>query len=119
MSSSAQQYAPAFAQVPGTNIQVATPQSTTDQIAQFLNAIVDHPTVREHLDGVRYRVLGTRAIENLDKEVEAHDSLRATAIIFDYTNNRSLEVTADFPAAEALSIISSLTNSPGRYPISS
>jgi hypothetical protein len=52
-------------------------------------------------------VLGTRAIENLDKEAAAHDTLRATAIIFDYTNNRSLEVTADFPAAEALSIISS------------
>jgi len=107
MSSSAPQYAPAFAQVPGTNIQVATAQSTTDQIGQFLSAIVDHPTLREHLDGVRYRVLGTRAIENLDKEVAAHDTLRATAIIFDYTNNRSLEVTADFPAAEALSIISS------------
>src|SRR3984893_1201881 len=107
MSSNAQQYAPAFAQAAGTNIQVATPQSTTDQIGQFLSAIVDHPTLREHLDGVRYRVLGTRAIENLDKEVAAHDTLRATAIIFDYTNNRSLEVTADFPAAEALSIISS------------
>src|SRR5437879_5083902 len=59
---------PSSTPVPGVNISNTQPyQPTTEQIGVFLNNLLTQPDVRQYLDNVRYRVLFTRAIENLDK----------------------------------------------------
>ena len=58
-------------------------------------AVLDHPSVKEYLDGTRHRLLNVRL---LDAEVEGKpdepmppDRYRAT--IYDYTNNRAVVAT--------------------------
>ena len=58
-------------------------------------AVLDHPSVQEYLDGTRHRLLSVRL---LDAEVEGKpdepvppDRYRAT--IYDYTNNRAVVAT--------------------------
>src|SRR5262245_33461008 len=79
-------------------------QVNSEHIGSFLNNLLAQPAVQQHLDGVRYRVLYTQAIENLDKSVVAAQPRRWAAVIYDYTNNRTLEARADFPAATNVSV---------------
>src|SRR3712207_8551309 len=58
-------------------------------------AVLDHPSVQEYLDGTRHRLLNVRL---LDSEIEGKpdepvppDRYRAT--IYDYTNNRAVVAT--------------------------
>src|SRR3712207_3282492 len=58
-------------------------------------AVLDHPSVKEYLDGTRHRLLNVRL---LDAEVEGKpdepappDRYRAT--IYDYTNNQAVVAT--------------------------
>src|SRR5947207_2047422 len=81
-----------------------TEQVTSEQIGSFLNNLLAQPAVQQHLEGVRYRVLYTQAIENLDKSVVAAQPSRWSLVIYDYTNNRTLEAAADFPAATNMSV---------------
>ncbi len=81
-----------------------TEQVTSEQIGSFLNNLLTQPAVQQHLDGVRYRVLYTQAIENLDKSVVTAHPSRWSSVIYDYTNNRTLEAAADFPAATNVSL---------------
>jgi len=79
-------------------------QVNSEHIGSFLNNLLAQPAVQQHLDGVRYRVLYTQAIENLDKSVVAAQPRRWVSVIYDYTNNRTLEAAADFPAATNVSV---------------
>ena len=90
---------------PGANVDAApAEQRTPEQIGAFLNDLLTQPAVQQHLGGVRYRILYTQAIENLDKSAVAAQPSRWSSVIYDYTNNRTLEAAADFPAATNVSV---------------
>jgi hypothetical protein len=92
----------------GANVSVASPgQPTTEQIGVFLNNLFTQSAVRQYLDGVRHRVLYTQAIENLDKDANQSQSVRWSSVIYDYTNNRTLEAVADFPQASGATVTAS------------
>ena len=85
-----------------TNVLSTQPEGPTlEQAETFLSNLLGQPAVQQQLDGVRYRVLSTQAasLEDLDKDAKPPDPARWSSVIFDYTNNRALEATADFPAA--------------------
>jgi hypothetical protein len=58
-------------------------------------AVLDHPSVKEHLDGTRHRLLTVRLLdaefEGKPDEPSPPDCYRAT--IYDYTNNRAVVAT--------------------------
>ncbi len=93
-----------------TNVLSTQPEGPTlEQAETFLSNLFGQPAVQQQLDGVRYRVLSTQAasLEDLDKDAKPPDPARWSSVIFDYTNNRALEATADFPAASNVSIATS------------
>ena len=63
-----------------------------DEVSQI---VLDHPSVKEHLDGTRHRLLSVRlldpAVEGKPDEPMPPDRYRAT--IYDYTNNRVVLAT--------------------------
>lgn len=83
---------------------VQTDGPTPEQVGAFQHNLLEHAIVRGHLSGVRYRVLSTATIETLDKHSEERPASRRMATIYDYTNNRALQVEADFPGAENLAV---------------
>ena len=67
MTDANQSNPPSSTPVPSVNISVASSdQLMSEKIIVFLNILPAQPTIRQYLDGVRYRVLSTQAIENLD-----------------------------------------------------
>jgi hypothetical protein len=90
---------------PGANVSAPpAEQPPREQIGAFLNNLLTQHAVQQHLDGIRYRVLYTQAIENLDKSVAVVQPSRWSSVIYDYANNRTLETAADFPAATNVSV---------------
>jgi hypothetical protein len=89
----------------GANAPFVTAEPPTEQqVGLFLNNLLTQPVVQQSLAGVRYRVLFARAIENLDKDASQTQTGRWSAQIYDYTNNQTLEVAADFPLSTNASV---------------
>jgi hypothetical protein len=78
-----------------------------DPAGVFLSNLLMQPAVQQYLDGNRYRILFSQVIENLDKESTTTGPARWSSTIYDYTNNRTLEVVADFPPATGATVTAS------------
>src|SRR5438552_8046787 len=101
---------PALNPASTTNVLSTQPDGPSmEQTGTFLSNLLGQPAVQQQLDGVRYRVMSTQAapLEDLDKDAKPPDPPRWSSVIFDYTNNRTLVATADFPAATNVSIATS------------
>lgn len=90
----------------GTDILIRRAQGpTADELGDFVGALLDQPSVASVLNGVRYRVLAIRTVENGEKFAAATTGQnRYSVLIFDYTNNRSLEAIASYPEASQIQI---------------
>src|SRR5438105_10557430 len=99
---------------PATNNIQATPTNaaSAEQVSAFHTNLLNHPALLQQLSGVRYRILSTLSLESEEKDTVT-DALspNRSAVIYDYSNNRSLEVSADFPAAANISV-STTSNQP-------
>jgi hypothetical protein len=95
------------------NIQAAPANTASaDQLSTFQTNLLDQPALRQQLTGVRYRLLSTQPIESGEKDpVATTQTPRWSAVIYDYSNNRSVEASADFPSA-ANTTISTTSNQP-------
>jgi Cu2+-containing amine oxidase len=82
------------------NIQ-ATPidAAAADQLSAFQANLLNQAELQRQLAGVRYRLLSTLPIESGDKDSASAQPARWSALIYDYTNNRVVEASADFPSA--------------------
>jgi hypothetical protein len=101
---------PGWTQPEGADILVRpAPGPTAEELNAFVGALLDQPLVAAELNGVRYRVLGVQALEREEKteDDETGMTARYSVLIFDYTNNRSLEATATYPDAADVRIASS------------
>src|SRR5260370_18553882 len=83
-----------------TNI-LATPidAAAVDQLSAFQANLLNHAELQRQLAGVRYRLLSTLPIESGEKDSASAQPARWSALIYDYTNNRVVEASADFPSA--------------------
>ena len=99
--------APDWAHPEGTDILIGPAVGpTADELDAFIGATLDHPLVAAMLAGVRYRVLSTLPVESAEKQAAPDPQpTRYNVMIFDYTNNRSIEATATFPRASDAQVV--------------
>src|SRR3954447_24805226 len=103
MSQSNHPQPPDLVQTEGTNIQTGIAQTEAADLDGFLHTILENRAVREQLGGLRYRVLGTRTM-GPSKDTDGIDASRTCALVYDYTNNRMLEIAVDTVDSEHANI---------------
>lgn len=95
-----------LAQVEGTNISGALRSAVTQaQIQDFAKKVVAHPDLSLHLKDVQHRLLSLEPVETFDrKEAGETEHREWTAVIYDYTNQQTIQVRAEFPDAAKVAV---------------
>lgn len=94
-----------LSRVEGANINAALRSALTHkELQDFAKKILAHKELVPLLKNVQHRILSIEPVEALDKEAGPQEHREAITTIYDYTNNQTLHVRGEFPAAGKIAV---------------
>jgi hypothetical protein len=94
--------------VAGTNLKAARPwEFRAAEARSFVQRLLEAEGVRPYLAKTRHRVISLEPAVELDKSRAPSPPTRWTAVVYDYTNNRALRVSADYPESARIQVVES------------